>query len=62
MVRIGADAYEDAVTQPYARPMDFTGKPLKTMVYVGASGYRLDKTLRAWIARAIAFDETLPPQ
>ena len=35
MVRVGPDGYEDALKQPHARPMDFTGKPLKGMVYVG---------------------------
>ncbi len=62
VVRVGHDAYEEAVTRPHARPMDFTGKPLRSMVYVGPDGHRLDKSLRAWIARAIEFVETLPPK
>ena len=34
MVRVGVDGYEAALSQPYARQMDFTGKPLKGFVYV----------------------------
>ena len=29
MVRVGADGLEDALDQPHARPMDFTGRPMK---------------------------------
>ena len=36
MVRVGRDAYEDALAAKGARPMDFTGRPLRGMVYVGS--------------------------
>ena len=29
MVRVGNDEYERALAEPFVRPMDFTGKPLK---------------------------------
>ncbi len=29
MVRVGADGLEDALDPPHARPMDFTGRPMK---------------------------------
>ena len=40
MVRVGADALEDALAQPYARPTDFTGRPMKgfVSVYTAALG------------------------
>lgn len=38
MVRVGADQYDDALAQPHARPMDFTGRPLAGMVYVAPEG------------------------
>ena len=28
VVRVGPDGYEDALAQPNARPMDFTGRPM----------------------------------
>ena len=34
VVRVGPDRFADALSRPHARPMDFTGRPLKGMVYV----------------------------
>lgn len=60
MMRVGADRYEDALKQPYAREMDFTGKPMKGFVYVGEKGFETDEDLRGWIGRAYQFISTLP--
>ena len=59
MVRVGADGLEDALDQPHARPMDFTGRPMKGFVFVdaGAVGNRV---LRHWIQRGVTFAESLP--
>jgi|GEM_PF-5100992 len=38
MVRVGPDAYQATLELPHARQMDFTGKPMKGFVYVGAEG------------------------
>lgn len=62
MVRVGPEAYADALQHPYAREMDFTGKPLKGMVYVGVEGVKQDDDLGDWIARGIEFVQTLPPK
>jgi TfoX/Sxy family transcriptional regulator of competence genes len=55
MVRVGPEQYEDALAQPHARPMDFTGRPLKGMVYVAPQGLRSDAALARWIKRGLAF-------
>jgi len=60
MVRIGPEQYEKALVEPHARPMDFTGRPLKGFVYVGSGGYQTDEALRAWLQRAIDFALSLP--
>ena len=60
MMRVGADGYEEALKQPYAREMDFTGKPMKGFVYVGEKGFEIDEDLRGWIKRAYQFVSTLP--
>jgi len=62
MVRIGPDAYESALAEAHARPMDFTGKPLRGMVYVGAAGLRTEAGLRAWIDRGLRFVSALAPK
>lgn len=62
MVRVGPDGHERALAEPHARPMDFTGKPLKGMVYVAPEGVSTAKALRAWIDRALEHARTLPPK
>jgi len=62
MVRVGPDAYERALDLPHARPMDFTGRPLRGMVYVDAEGCRRDADLKAWVDRGIAYAAALPPK
>ena len=62
VVRVGPDSYETALATPHARPMDFTGRPLKGMVYVGPEGYRTDEELKYWLDQALSFALSLPPK
>jgi len=40
--------------------MDFTGKPMKGMVYVEAAGFASPRDLKTWIERAMEFTLSLP--
>lgn len=60
MVRVGKDAYADALAEPHARPMDFTGRPLVGMVYVAPEGLRSAAALRKWVLRGVAFVTSNP--
>ena len=60
MLRVGADGYDAALREPHARPMDFTGRPMRGMLFVGTDGFESDEALGAWLQRATAFTETLP--
>jgi len=60
VARVGPDAYEKALQQKYARPMDFTGKPLKGMVYVLPEGIKSSAALKGWIDKSIGFVNSLP--
>lgn len=60
MVRVGPDAYADALARPHAREMDFTGRPLTGYVYVAAPGLRHGRSLQAWVDRGVRFARTLP--
>ena len=62
MLRVGADGHNAALRRPHARPMDFTGRPMKSMVFVGAAGTERDADLRGWIDTALDFVRTLPPK
>lgn len=61
MVRVGPDGYEDALADPSARPMDFTGKPMTGMVFVAATGLDAE-ALDNWVGRGLAFTASLPPK
>ena len=60
MLRVGPDGYDDALAQPHAREMDFTGRALKGMIYVACEGFEEDEDLAAWLERAARFAESLP--
>jgi hypothetical protein len=62
MVRVGPDDYADALAQPHARPMDFTGRPMTGLVYVAGSAVESDSALLPWIERGLGFARTLPPK
>ena len=62
MVRVGPDAYADALAQPHAREMDFTGRPMKGMVMVAAGGFAARADLARWVRRGLAFVTALPPK
>jgi TfoX/Sxy family transcriptional regulator of competence genes len=52
MIRVGPENYEEALSQPHVRKMDFTGRPLKGFIYVEPAGFSSDKDLKAWISKA----------
>jgi TfoX/Sxy family transcriptional regulator of competence genes len=60
MVRVGVDAYEEALARPGVRLMDFAGRPMAGMVYVGPQGTRDDAALSAWVEQAFAFASAMP--
>ena len=60
MVRVGADAYEDALSLPGARPMDFTGRPMKGMVYVDGNSLTSSDELASWIQRGVDYAASMP--
>ncbi len=53
MVRVGPDGHEAALAEPHTRPMDFTGRPMRGMVYVEPAGTRSDTDLAQWVDRAV---------
>ena len=62
MVRVGPDEWGGALGWPHARKMDFTGKVMKSMVFVDAAGTNTDPELEQWVDRSITFASTLPPK
>ena len=60
MVRVGPAAYDDALGQPHAQMMNFTGRPMKGFVFVERAGLKSAKDLEAWVQRGVDFAMSLP--
>jgi TfoX/Sxy family transcriptional regulator of competence genes len=60
MVRLDPADAQRALAEPHARPMDFTGKPAKNMVYVDPGGTAGDAALASWVEAGAAFAASLP--
>lgn len=62
MVRVGPDDYDEALTRPHVREMDFTGKPMRGLVYVAPDGVIHDDDLESWVRWGVSFASGLPPK
>lgn len=62
MVRLPPEEDETALAEPGARPMDFTGRPMKGFLFVGPEGVRTARQLQTWVDRSVAYASSLPPK
>lgn len=60
MLRLGNEGAAEALKEPHMAPMDFTGRTIKSMVYLKEDGYEDDAVLERWVSEAVAFAEGLP--
>ena len=61
MLRLGKDGATAALQQPNVTAMDFTGRPMRAMVYVEREGLT-DHALARWVDQAATFARSLPPK
>lgn len=60
MIRLGPEGAEAAIAEdPQARPMDFTGRPMRGYVYLAPAGFADDAVLQSWVDRAVEWTRTL---
>jgi TfoX/Sxy family transcriptional regulator of competence genes len=59
MLRVGAEAYNEALRRPHTRMMDFTGRPLKGFIYVDPPGLKTAAALASWLNRGLTFIQDL---
>ena len=62
MARVGPELYDKALKWPHARPMDFTGKPIRGFVYVQPAGLKTAAQLRRWVSASVAYARSAPPK
>ena len=60
VLRLTAEEAAASFRQPHTRPMDFTGKPMKSMIYVSAIGTDSDQALATWVGSAVKLARILP--
>jgi TfoX/Sxy family transcriptional regulator of competence genes len=61
ILRIGEDAAAAVLCEPFVRPFDITGRPLRGWVMVESAGAEGD-ALGRWLALALEYAESLPPK
>ena len=61
-LRLGNEGAAAALQEAAVREMDFTGKPIKSMVYLTAGIHTDQRKLKGWINRAVKFVSALPPK
>jgi len=60
IVRVGKGGAAEALEQPGARPMDFTGRPMAGWVTITPVGTGSDDSLARWVRRGLDFVGHLP--
>ncbi|WP_066632125.1 TfoX/Sxy family protein [Labilibacter marinus] len=56
MARVGPDIYEEALTKPGCKEMDFTKKPLIGYVYIEPEAIDMDEELEYWVQLSLDFN------
>lgn len=56
IVRLNPDRDDQALARSHARPMDFTGRPMRGFVTIGPEGLR-GARLNRWLQEAVAWAE-----
>jgi TfoX/Sxy family transcriptional regulator of competence genes len=62
VLRLGDEARKKFLALEDTRPFEPMGRPMREYVVVSPALIADDKGLRAWIAKSLAFAETLPPK
>ena len=62
MLRLGPDLAAKALKRRHTRPVDFTGRVMKSMIMVAPAGHKTDANLKKWVDEAADFAASLPPK
>jgi TfoX/Sxy family transcriptional regulator of competence genes len=54
VIRVAEADAAAALRRAHARPMDFTGRPMRGFLYVAPAGFASDEDLDGWVALALA--------
>ncbi|WP_411032182.1 TfoX/Sxy family protein [Spongiimicrobium sp. 3-5] len=57
-VRVVSDKINTVLSEGFARPMDFTKRPMKEFVYVSPDGFKTEEQLLHWIELGLEHAKT----
>ena len=60
IVRLAKEQHDQTQSEPYAKPMDITGKVMKGWARIEPDGISADEDLKKWVDRAAKFVRSLP--
>ena len=59
MVRVGKINYQELLSKPGSRKMNFTGKPMRGFLFIDPDGFDTEEDLDFWVERALEFNKLL---
>jgi TfoX/Sxy family transcriptional regulator of competence genes len=62
MVRVGAEAAEDALARPHTQQIEMRGRPMLGWIHVAAEGVKTTRQLGVWARCGVECARTLPPK
>ena len=62
IVRLGEEEGEKALAEDGVRPFDFTGRPMRTTVYVSPERTADEEGLAEWVEAGADYAASLPPK
>lgn len=60
MIRTDPETYETELKHKHAHIMDFTGRPMKGMLYIHPDGTKRRDSIQKWLNKAIDYVKKLP--
>ena len=62
VLRVDPEKAASYLKEPHARPMDFTGRPMKNFLFVSLKGCATPAGLKKWVGRSVDYALTLRPK
>ena len=62
ILRLGKENSVNALSLPFVKPFDITGRPMKGWVMIEREGFNSDNELETWLNQAKEFVNILPPK
>jgi TfoX/Sxy family transcriptional regulator of competence genes len=62
IAKVDPERHDALLKKPGARPFDFSGRPMRGILYVGPEGVKTSKDLRFWVETSLAHALSKPPK